>query len=312
MKLQPTKFLFLILTASFLISCDKEPSIDDSMLDGNVVFDPSLYNPENYLISAMYPTPTGNDLDKHIIIAAHGYSASTFEWTEFKEWSTDTTYRISQLLLDGHGNTYAAFKASTWEDWLQSLKKEYEALENLGYTKISIAGSSTGGALILELVRSGYFNSHIKPKNLFLIDPIVVPSVKLQSIAGIVGPMLVFVETDQSSEANKYWYRFRPQETIDELNELIKKVQKGLEQGFDLPTNTYMKVFHSKHDPTANSLSAVLIYKGINTSGGNKIDVQIMDSDIHVFTRLKLRDNVSSINRTNQQDAFDQMAKKLR
>jgi hypothetical protein len=34
-------------------------------------------------VSAKYPNPTATDLDKHIILAVHGYSATTFEWQEF-------------------------------------------------------------------------------------------------------------------------------------------------------------------------------------------------------------------------------------
>ncbi len=123
--------------------------------------------------------------------------------------------------------------------------------------------------------------------------------------------MLVFVESDQSDEKDKYWYHFKPQETISELNNLMKKVRKGLEDGISLPDDTYLKVFHSKHDPTANSVSTVLIYKGMTNSDGSNIDVQIMDSDIHVFTRLKLRDEVSVLNLGNQEDAFLQMAQRL-
>ena len=71
-------------------------------------------------------------------------------------------------------------------------------------------------------------------QNAFLIDPTIVSSSKLQSIAGIIGPMLVFVESDQSDEKDKYWYHFKPQETISELNNLMKKVRKGLEDGISL------------------------------------------------------------------------------
>jgi carboxylesterase len=42
------------------------------------------------------------------------------------------------------------------------------------------------------------------------------------------------------------------------------------------------------------------------------IDVQIMDSNIHVFTRLKLQGGVSQLNIDNQVDAFSQMAERLR
>ena len=93
-----------------------------------------------------------------------------------------------------------------------------------------MAGSSTGGTLILELVTSSYFNNKLHPKNLFLIDPIVLPSNKLQSVAGIVGPMLVYIEVEQTVEEDKYWYHFRPQETVNELNKLMKEVRQDLEK----------------------------------------------------------------------------------
>ncbi|SHF73502.1 carboxylesterase [Flavobacterium fluvii] len=301
---------FLFAFTTLFYSCGG-PDITDDLLDGDVIFDPSLYNPEQFLVSAKYPVPTTDDLNKHIILVIHGYSATTFEWQEFKDWSNESTYRISQVLLDGHGRDYNSFKASKWEDWRSAITDEYEKLIALGYTKISMAGSSTGGTLILELVKSGYFNSHLHPKNLFLIDPIVVPSSKLQSITSIVGPMLVYVESDQSTQENKYWYRFRPYETINELNDVMKTVRKGLEDGMTLPTGTYLKAFHSLHDPVASTTSTVLIYKGLKTSTGNHIDVQLMDSDIHVFTRLSLRSNVSALQQANQLDAFNQITNKL-
>jgi len=304
------KFFLAGSLVALTFSCS-DPTITDDLLDGDAIFDPSLYNPEEYLISAKYPSPTPEDLDKHIILAVHGYSATTFEWEEFKDWSVNPSYRISQVLLDGHGRDYESFKASSWRDWSSAIKREYEQLIDLGYTKISIVGSSTGGTLILELVSSGYFNSRLHPKNLFLVDPLVVSSNKLQSIAGIVGPMLVYVEVDQSAEEDKYWYRFRPHETINELNEVMKVVRKDLEDGVKLPSGTYLKVFHSLHDPVASTTSSVLIFKGLKTNAGGKIDVQLMNSDIHVFTRLSLRNNVTALQVANQLDAFTQIASKL-
>lgn len=303
-------FLLICTLVSFTFSCSG-PTITDDLLDGEVIFDPSLYNPEQFLVSSKYPSPTPTDLDKHIILAIHGYSASTFEWQEFKDWSTNPSYRISQVLLGGHGRDYDAFKNSTWEDWRSSITTEYEKLIAQGYTKISLVGSSTGGTLLLELVNSGYFNNQLHPKNIFLVDPIVVSSNKLQTISGIVGPMIVYAETDQTAAENNYWYRFRPYETINELNDVIIVVRKGLENGMTLPSGTYLKVFHSLHDPVASTTSAVLIYKGLKTSSGGKIDVQLMDSDIHVFTRLSLRSDVTNLQKSNQLDAFTQIANKL-
>lgn len=296
--------------ALLFYSCGK-PELTDDLLDGPLIFDPSLYNPEEYLISEKYPNPTAEDLSKPIIIAVHGYSATTFEWQEFKDWSVDDSYRISQVLLGGHGKDYESFKASTWKDWSASIKKEYSKLTEMGYTNISLVGSSTGGTLLLELVSSSYFNSVQSPKHIFLVDPILVASNKLQSIVGIVGPMLGYVEADLTSEESKYWYTFRPQETIQELNEVMRLVRKELEDGIKLPSETNLKVFHSIHDPVASSTSSVLIYKGLKTNEGNPIEVELMDSDIHVFTRLSLRSNVTALEIENQQSAFQQMATKL-
>jgi carboxylesterase len=69
-------------------------------------------------------------------------------------------------LLDGHGRDYQSFKASTWQDWSAAITREYEKLVALGYTKISMVGSSTE-TLILQLVSSGYFNSRQHPKIYF-------------------------------------------------------------------------------------------------------------------------------------------------
>lgn len=49
---------------------------------------------------------------------AHGYSASTFEWEEFNDWSENRkTLYVSRILLDGHGRDYESFKKSIWKDW---------------------------------------------------------------------------------------------------------------------------------------------------------------------------------------------------
>ena len=308
--------LFIIILAS----CSKEPAITNGLLDGDVIFDPSINNPEGYYISAKYPNPTQADLDKHIIIAIHGYTATTFEWQEFVDWTDDTygdtgTYRVSQILMGAHGRTYEAFKASKWQDWAESAKVEYQKLVDLGYTKISLVGSSTGATVCLEMMHSGFFNSTVAPQNIFIVDGIIVSSNKTQSIANIVGPMLVYVEADQPAEQDSFWYRFRPQETVRELNKMMKEGRKELENGVTAPSGTRVKVFHSVNDPTASSASAVLLYKGLQHSDGSTIDVEMMESDIHVFTRLALRKyeglSVTQKNIDNQLSAFQQMAEQL-
>jgi hypothetical protein len=58
---------------SCFLSCDKEPMIEDYMLDGDVVFDPSTI--QKSFGFRKVPKPTAADLDRHIIIA-HGFTAT--------------------------------------------------------------------------------------------------------------------------------------------------------------------------------------------------------------------------------------------
>lgn len=302
----------LLIIVSLGLACSSEPDITPDMLDGGTLFDPSLYNPEKYLVSRATPNPTPEQARRPVIIACHGYSATTFEWDEFRAWAGNRTdFRLSQVLLGGHGRNYEEFKQSTWRDWQAAIIAEYDALLKAGYQNISLLGSSTSGALLLELMASGYFANRTAPRNLLLVDPIVIPSDKSLSLVKLLGPMLGYVETDQSAEEDKVYYRFRPQETLQELQTLLTVVRKNLEKGVTLPTNCALKVYKSKKDSSADPVSAVLIYKGVRTADGQPITVQLIDSDLHVYTRLQLRETVTTKDRENQTAAFTDIAARV-
>ena len=304
--------LLLLIIVSLLLGCNKQPAIQDSMLDGDTIFDPSLYEPEKKLLSKEKPNPTPVELNTPVVIVCHGYTATTFEWDEFRQWQGNRTdFFISQVLLGGHGRNYETFKNSTWKDWQAAIAEEYEQLVNLGYTKISLAGSSTGGALILKMIHDGYFDNRQAPEEIFLVDPIVIPSDKNLSIIGVVGPMLGYVEVDQTSEEDKYWYHFRPYETLKELNKITRSLRKDLQKGFTLPQGCSLKVYKAEKDGSADPVSAVLIYKGVKTHNGKPVDVQMIDSDLHVFTRLDLRPSVSAKDSDNREMAFTDMVDRM-
>lgn len=298
MKLFIMAFFMLVL----FIACDKMPTIDhDTMLDGDKIFDPSLYEPEKYLVSAAIPNPTPADLAKPVVVATHGYSATTFEWDEFREWTgDDDRYLISQVLLGGHGRDYETFKKSSWQDWQSAIKDEYNKLENSGYQNITLLCSSTACPLVLELVDAGYFNGKQPPRNILLVDPIVIPSDKLLSLIGFIGPMLGYIETDPAAGEFSHWYHFRPQETLQQLQKLLHIVRKDLQRGISLPAGTRLKAYKSKKDPTADPVSAVLIYKGVE----GVVEIEMVDSELHVFTRLAGRDGVTDKDIQNQSAAF--------
>ncbi len=290
------------------------PDIQPGMLDGDQIFDPSLNDPSQFLLSVNKPNPNASEAATPVLIMSHGYTATTFEWQEFKDWANinyPTDFFTSQILLGGHGSSYEEFKESSWEDWKVAITDEYETLVEAGYTRISFVGSSTSCALILELIEAGYFSNTLPPENIFFVDPIVLPSSKILSIVGLIGPMLGYIEADNTTEEDQYWYHFRPEKTLRELNKLLRIVRKDLQNGITLPEGTRLKVFKSLKDPTADPVSAVLLYKGIRTSGGELIEVEMIESDLHVYTRLNLRTDVSAKDQANQNSTFQEIATRL-
>lgn len=304
-----TKYFFPLFIFILLFSaCGKDPEIDnDSMLDGGQVFDPSLYDSSKYLVSVAIENPTTKDIQTPVVIAVHGYSATTYEWDEFRDYADSKgKIYVSQVLLGGHGRTYEDFKNASWHDWQASIVDEYNALKAKGYARISFAGSSAACPLMLDLIKEGKIGRN-GLENIFLIDPIVISSDKLISIVGLVGPMLGYTETDMTDEEEGHWYHFRPQETLQELKDLIEKSRKDLQDGYYLPEGTHLKVYKSSNDPTADAVSAVLIYKGLKNPDKSSVDIKMLDSKLHVITRLKGRENVSQHDRDIQKMVFDDM-----
>jgi carboxylesterase len=305
-----------ILLASILLitfeGCKKTPVIPATDLGGGVIFDPSTYDPAKYLVSVSNPTPNAADAQKPVIIASHGYSATTFEWDEFRTWSASRTdYFISQVLLAGHGTTYADFQKATWHDWQASIAAEYNRLVSEGYKNIDFAASSTSCTLILDMIHNGFFNNAGTIVHIFLIDPIIIPADKNLSLIGILGPMLGYVTSNNAPGEEQYYYHYRPQETLQQLEDVMNVVRNELQDGFTLPKNIYLKVYKSIKDPTADPVSAVLIYNGIKTNNGGRIDLDLINSDLHVFTRLSLVPGVTAQDRANQVYAFTDITTRI-
>lgn len=309
-----TQIFYIILLVVLFSTCAKEPEIDNAtMLDGDQIFDLSISHPEDYLISAKYPNPSETQKNTPVIIAAHGYSASTFEWDEFSEFAEQKgSFLVSQVLLGGHGRTYEDFKKATWRDWGATIVSEYNKLNDLGYKKIYVIGSSTGCPLIINLINTRVFNQRVKPKGVFLIDPIIISSNKTLPLVKALGPVLGFTTTELSDGEKGHWYFYRPYQSLSQLMDLINLTRKDLENGISLPEGTIMKTYKSTIDDSADPVSAVLIYKGITTAVGSKTEVEMISSRLHVFTRLKGRDGVTQADRDLQSRVFSEIENRIK
>ena len=310
--------IFFVCIALGILSCGiVKPEYDDTMLDGNVVIDTAAMFAHTALVSSYAPNPTPAQQQVPVLIAAHGFTATTYEWLDFRNYvdsinakNNDTAMLVSQVLLGGHGKSYDAFKKSTWNEWQTPIMEEYNKLVALGYNNISLAGSSTGGALVLELIGSGAFTGKsVQPQEVFMVDAIVLPSSKLLTLIDIVGPIMGNSISKGNEVEKNYWYANRPAEALSELMDIINETRYLLEEGISLPIGSDLSIFKSKKDGSADPVSALLIYKGVRTSEGKYIDennIHLMDSDTHVFTRLNGRDagSVSEKDIANQKEAF--------
>ncbi|MEI6753829.1 MAG: hypothetical protein WCK78_11785 [Paludibacter sp.] len=302
-------YILSVLIALILTSCNPSPTLDDkTMLDYGQISYVNADSLSKHLLSEYLSNPTPIQLNTPVIIAAHGYTATTFEWDELHAYANAKgTFYVSQVLLGGHGRSYPDFKKSTWEDWQSSIKEEYQKLAKIGYKKIYLAGSSTGAPLIINMVKSNFFKPDSLPKGIFLVDPIIVSSNKTLTLVGLLGPVLGYTTVELANGEKGHWYVYRPQETLKELMALIDLTRIDLEKGINLPTGTYMKVYKSIKDETADPVSAFMIYKGMRTSSGGNIDVEMESSNLHVFTRLEGRDNITADQRSLQQKVFADM-----
>lgn len=237
------------------------------------------------------------DKSKPVVLLVHGYTATPYEWSDFARYIDQNGHgaiHYSNILLGGHGKSYAAFKKSSWQDWGAPIVDEYKALVAKGFKNISIAGVSTACPLILEqLDRSAFSYNNVRPRNIFMIDPIVEPKggrweklfiSTMAFLGGWWGPTQAF-----SPEEFSRWYANRPFCTIKSLNELTERVQKAMQRGIQLPGNTNLSVWASQGDPTVNPDGYKLIQQGVRVGRGGTTSFSPVDSPFHVFTRLSGR-----------------------
>lgn len=302
-------FIYLTLSICLFTACKKSeklPPIDNAIdLDGTTINDSSLTHPEKFLLSVANPSPTIEDKSTPVFIAVHGFTATTFEWLEFKNFvKNNGNALISVVLLGGHGRDYSDFKKATWEDWQAPIITEYNALRALGYTNISLIGSSTGCPLLLEAISANKLNTDVL-KKVFFIDPIIVPSTKILTLISAVGPALGYSESSMEKGENGFWYRFRPYQALEQLNTITQLMRKKLEDGITLPDNVSLSVYKTKKDDAADPFGAALLYNGITNK--ENLKVTIINSELHVFTRLQGRDTITANDIELQNKVFNEI-----
>ena len=142
-------FVILVLALlSFLFSACEINSVEcdqkciDFWMDGPIVNDScGLAGDSTCLVSRRIPHPDSAAKLKPVVIAVHGYTASTAEWEEFRAYAEDSlhTANVSKVLLGGHGVDIDGFQSSSWQEWGKPILEEYDSLSAKGYQNISFA-----------------------------------------------------------------------------------------------------------------------------------------------------------------------------
>lgn len=292
------------LYAAFLgstISCSSPQWEDGVDLESASVNDPSLDNPSAFLVSQ------SNIVDSlPLAVTWHGFSASTFEWQEFHD-AAQGIWQVSLPLLGGHGLDYEDFKKASWQDWQAGPWAEVESLTVQGHTPQIQLCSSTGCALIVDKLYHHKFNTMNAPQWIVMVDPIIFPAAKLLSLVDIVGPLLGNIKAECSTAEKPYWYCNRPQESLDQLMEVLGVVRQELEAGVKAPLATRIVVYKSSRDESADPTSALALYKGLRNGDGSRIQIHFVKSQLHVFTRIAAREAVTIADSTLQQKTFKEI-----
>lgn len=308
----------LVLAACQLVKTECDQECQDNWLDGITYDDDCLDTSKvKCLISDSLPNLAQSKKDSlQVIIAVHGYSASSYEWIDFPAYLAtrpgDSGIKVSRVVLGGHGLDLDDFQSASWKDWGKPILREYDTLTALGYKHISFACMSAGCALLMQYLSDGAFRDRPAPKWIFMIDPLVLPADKLLSTIAYTGPILGNSPDEGNAEEVKHWYVNRPAETLDELYSLSNIVKNRLEDGFRLPQGTQAMVRKSKHDKAADPAGALLVYKGMRNADNGHVDVKLVDSRLHDFTRLALRtQKLTKADTTLQIATFDEMVDRV-
>lgn len=228
------------------------------------------------LVSQEFPTPTEAEKDQLVVLAAHGYTATTFELKPAANYLRSQGLRVSEVLLGAHGTNIQDFEKSTWKTWQAPIVAEYKALQDRGYRNIAILGTSTGGTLILEALTSGKISP--APKRIALVAPLIEIKNKLAGYAGLLDWFgLKYIDTNPTGDSIGHWYRFRPAPTITSLVDITEIMKARLRTGIRVEGAKTL-VMQSTGDSTVDPVSAELLRDGIKSD----LTVEMVPSTMHI------------------------------
>lgn len=294
-------FLLVVFVKSFLWTPYR---ILDSWMDSPLTKDESLHDP-NYLVSTRFSEFSPALLNTPVIVAVHGYSATTFETDELRAYMEKKGVLVSQVLMGGHGRDLDSFIASSWHDWGGPILHEVEQLKALGFKHISILAISASGAITVDYLDNGLLDG--KVEHIFLVDPFIESRNKALYYSSFLGLFMhnfpAWVGRNHIKVAN--WYNNNPAPTLTQLSQLVKQVRHDIKDGITIPNGMSVTVFQSDNDPVADPEGS---YALVSSMSGNKNLLKI-PSPHHVSIQggARDKDEWSHTDIENQHRIFEQI-----
>jgi carboxylesterase len=263
-----------LVTATTLAGCKN----DLIFREDDVAFDDSGVRDSPRLASLETPEPRAVERTTPVAILVHGFGATTFELEPVARDLRAGGALASQLLLRGHGTTARELAALRYEEWAEPIPAEYARLTAAGFERVALVGSSTGAALILDLLARDQLTPI--PRRIVFVSPLVefadwrMRFLPLFERLGVAGSRAIL-----EGESRGHWYPTRPAACLRELRRLTARNRALLASGLELPSDCRILVIHAGGDPTVAGRGIERLERGIR---GAQVEVVRVDSGIHV------------------------------
>lgn len=237
--------------------------------------DPSVHDTPHLVSDEPPPAPGEHP---PVAILVHGFGATTFELEPVAQDLRAHGFRVSQVLLRGHGTTPRDQAAHTYEDWAEPIRIENARLAELEYESVTIVAASMGAALVLDLMAHG----RLEPPTRRLV--LVSPLIEFADWRARFLPLFVRLgvrgsRVDWGGEAAGHWYPTRPTPALVELRRLTDQNRIALARGITLPDGSQVLVIHADGDRTVSGRGLDELERGLR---GATLETMRVDTDIHV------------------------------
>jgi carboxylesterase len=255
---------------------------EEGWLDHPDTRHPAVLQPQDYLLSARYPDGVAVDLDRPVIVMAHGFGSSPTTMSDLREYAESRHILVSNVTLGGHGISTDAWVETDEYDWGAPLLREYRALVDRGFTDISIVAESTAIPLWLRHFIDGSMDELPAPRRFAVLSPFIISLDKRLYIAPIIGPILNNVPSTLTPEETRWYYRNRPHQLMPDLLDLLSGVEADLDQGnVTMPSSVEMKIWYAERETTIDPIGVEKMQEKIVLD--RPVEATSVDTERHVF-----------------------------